>query len=201
MADMLSRAALACRIRMELPLVNLSAASVHHGQAQYRIDQRLGPIVLAVEQRALFSLRGELARFTCTLEFDRTDPLDVRIDMTLDATSIALPGWDALTWRPLAPWFELAAHPTIRFRSTAVTPSGADRYAMRGLLTIGGVTRIQVLDATQAGRHADPITGTEVADLLIKGSLSCSDFGMPPGQALISDQVELVVRARIELET
>jgi polyisoprenoid-binding protein YceI len=125
----------------------------------------------------------------------------MRIDLSLDATSIALPGWDALPWRPLAPWFEPAAHPTIRFRSTAVTSSGANRHAMRGLLTIGGVTRLQVLDAAPAGRQVDPITGTEVADLLIKGSLGCSDFGMPRGQALISDRVELEIRARIELET
>jgi len=201
MADTLSRAALACRMRIELPLVHLSAASVRHGQAQYQIDQRLGPIALAIEQRALFSLRGELPRYTCTLEFDRDDPLDVRIDLTADATSIVLPGWDALPWRPLAPWFEVAAHPTIRFRSTAVTSPVPNRHAMRGLLTIGGVTRLQVLDAVLAGRQTDPITGTEVADLLIKGSLGCSDFGMPPGQALISDRVELEIRARIELET
>jgi hypothetical protein len=39
-----------------------------------------------------------------------------------------------------------------------------------------------------------------VVDLLITGGVRCSAFGMPADQAFISDRVELVIRARIELE-
>jgi polyisoprenoid-binding protein YceI len=197
---MVSRAALACRMLVELPLVSLTAASVWRGQVRYLIDHRLGPIEVAVDHCGLFNARGRLGSFTGSLAFDRADPLDVRVDLELDVRSITLTEWDEKAWLPFGPWFDVAAHPIIRFRSSAVVPSGRDRFAARGLLEVGGVTRLLTLDAVLTGRKADPITETEVAELLITGSSTCSAFGMPRDLVLISDRVELRLSVRIELD-
>jgi polyisoprenoid-binding protein YceI len=195
-----SRAALACRVQVEMPLASLSAASVRRWRTLYRIDEGLGPIELTIDHCGLFASRGQVSRFACAIELDPANPLDTRIELTVDAGAIVLFGWDAPSWLPLVPWFDLAVHPVVRFRSSAVTSGGVGRWVLRGLLEFGGVTRLQALDAVLVGHRADPITDTDVVDLLITGGLRCSAFGMPADQAFISDRVELVIRARIELE-
>jgi polyisoprenoid-binding protein YceI len=194
-------AALACRLEMQLPLVSLSSASFRQGHALYRIDEALGPIEFHLRQGGLFSLDGALSRFGCDLRLDRASPMDMQIDLSLDLTSVVLSRWEAQSWQPFMPWFDIAAHPTVRFRSSAVAPARADRYLVRGLLELGGITRLLALEATVINRRTDPITATEVAELLVTGSLPCSAFGMPSGQMFVSDLLALAVRARIELET
>jgi polyisoprenoid-binding protein YceI len=194
-------AALACRLELQLPLVSLSSASFRHGQALYRIDEGLGPIEFVVGQGWLFSLGGALSRYACDLRLDRASPMDMQIDLSLDLTSLALSRWDAQSWQPFVPWFDIAAHPLVRFRSSAVAPSRGNRHVVRGLLELGGVTQLLALEAEVTGRRTDPITRTEVAELLVGGSLHCSAFGMPCEQMFVSDRLELAVWARIELET
>lgn len=194
-------ATLACRLELQLPLVSLSSASFRQGHPLYRIDGALGPIEFTIGQGGLFSLGGALSRFTCDLQLDRESPVDMQIDLSLDVTSMALSRWEAQSWQPFMPWFDIAAHPLVRFRSSAVAPSRADRYAVRGLLELGGVTQLLALEAVVTGRRTDRITATEVAELMVTGSLRCSAFGMPSDQMFVSDLLALAVRARIELET
>jgi polyisoprenoid-binding protein YceI len=195
-----SLAPLACRMELQLPLVSQSAVSRARGQAQYRIDDRLGPIEFCIEQSGLFSVQGQLERFTCDLRLGNADPLDMRIDVSLDMTSLTLSHREEQSWQIFTPWFDVAAHPAIRFRSSAVEPSRSGACSARGLLDIGGVTQLQTFNAVVAGRQADQITGTEIVDLMITGALRCSAFGMPPGRPFVPDRVELRIRARIEQE-
>ena len=190
---------LATHLYAELPLVSLSAASVHQGRVVYRIDQDLGPIGLVINECGVFAVRGALERFSGTLVLDRADRLDARLDLALDAASVALSGQEGLNCQPLALWFDVAAHPMIRFRTSAVAPAGRGRFEVRGLLEIGGVTRLQTLIGVLDGRRANPVTGTEVVDLAITGCLAYSAFGMQRDQMLISDRVELRISARMEL--
>ena len=43
-------------------------------------------------------------------------------------------------------FFDTANHPTLELRSTSITPTGEDRYALAADLTIRGVTRPVVFD-------------------------------------------------------
>ena len=199
LGGVLTAQVLATHLYAELPLVSLSAASAHQGRVVYRIDQDLGPIGLVINECGVFAVRGALERFSGTLVLDRADRLDARLDLALDAASVALSGQEGLNWQPLAPWFDVAAHPMIRFRTSAVAPAGRGRFEVRGLLEIGGVTRLQTLIGVLDGRRANPVTGTEVVDLAITGCLAYSAFGMQRDQMLISDRVELRISARMEL--
>jgi polyisoprenoid-binding protein YceI len=194
-------APMACRLELQLPLVSLSSASFRHGHALYRIDEGLGPIEFTVGQGGLFSLAGALSRYSCDLRLDRASPMDMQIDLALDLTSVVLSRWEAQSWQPFMPWFDVAAHPLVRFRSSAVASLRAGCCAVRGLLELGGITQLLALEAAVLGVRTDPITATEVAELLVTGSLRCSAFGMPSGQMFLSDRLDLAVRARIELET
>ena len=190
---------LVCRLQAELPAMTLSAASVTGQQITYQVDQRGGPILFSVDQCGLFEAQGRLNRYWGTLSLERRMPLELRTDLAFDMASITLaePRQNAL---PFTPQFDLASHASVRFRSTALTPDGLGRCVGRGLLEIGGATHLQTFDAQLVSHLIDPITGTEVAEVLIHCCLLASAFGLQPGQPFLSDRVELQIRARIELD-
>jgi polyisoprenoid-binding protein YceI len=59
-------------------------------------------------------------------------------------------------------FFDAAAHPQITFRSTGVTVAGEDRLRVAGDLTIRGIARPVVIDATVEGVVQDPYGTTRV---------------------------------------
>jgi polyisoprenoid-binding protein YceI len=150
LGGVLTAQVLATHLYAELPLVSLSAASVHQGRVVYRIDQDLGPIGLVINECGVFAVRGALERFSGTLVLDRADRLDARLDLALDAASVALSGQEGLNWQPLALWFagreprtarDVAAHPMIRFRTSAVAPAGRSACSMAAGRTLSPAPR------------------------------------------------------------
>ena len=93
--------------------------------------------------------------------------------------------------------FDVEAHPTATFRSTAVEWSG-DRGTVHGDLTIHGVTREVQLKAEVQGVDVDP-WGNERVGLEVTGQINRGDFGMTFNQALgsgnllVSDKVKLAL--------
>ena len=191
--------ALMCRVWADLPLASLSSASVADGAILYHLNQRAGPIHFSVDQCGLFEARGRVTRYNATLALDRAKPLGLHAELAFDTASVCLAeaGRAAL---PFAPWFDAAAYPKVRFRTSALTQASASRYLVRGLLEIAGITRLHAIDAELVGRDVDPITGTDVAELVMRHRLSASAFGMLPGQTFLCDRIDLQLRARIELE-
>jgi polyisoprenoid-binding protein YceI len=192
--------ALVCGVEGALPLASLSAASVGRDEVVYRLDERHGQIECSAQQCGVFAVRGQLSSFTCALAFDRFEMRLLRFDLTAQLTSFATSEWQGLGGVSLTQWAGLAAHPAIRFRSTAVAPCGTPSYVVRGLLEFGGVTRLQALDLTVSDRRKDPITETEVVDLLFTGRFVETALGVALSDTLMSDRVDLRLSASVELE-
>ena len=74
-------------------------------------------------------------------------------------------------------FLDVDRHPTITFTSTAVTPSGAGSWALRGDLELHGVTREVVLDLRYGGTGPDPWGGTRAA-FHASTELRRADFAM-----------------------
>lgn len=199
LAALTVRDALVCRVQAELPLASLSSASAHGSRLVYRIDQRAGPIAFSVDHCGLFEASGRLGRYNAVITLDRAMPLALRVELEFDTASVALarPSQGAPSFLPR---FDTAAHPKARFRSSAVVDTGAGQYLVRGLMEVAGATRLQTLNAELLGRHIDPITGTDVAELLIEHRFMGSCFGLTPGQTFLSDRIDLRIHARIEFE-
>lgn len=191
--------ALVCQVQASLPLVSLSSASVDGDRLRYHLDQRVGPIEFSVNQCGLFDARGQVGRYSAALVLDRANLSVLQVEASFHTASVTLVqrAGGAL---PFAPSFDTEAHPTVRFRTSAITTSGLAKYSVRGLMEIAGVTRLQVLEAELVGQHVDPISGTRVAEARINQRVIGSAFGMLPGQVFIGDRIDISLRARIELE-
>ena len=76
--------------------------------------------------------------------------------MTVDAASIETHQPDRDAHLRSGDCFDVDAHPSITFRSTAVRRLGGDRVAVAAALTIKGITRPIELEFTYHGAGTDP---------------------------------------------
>jgi polyisoprenoid-binding protein YceI len=95
-------------------------------------------------------------------------------------------------------FFDVAEHPTIDFRSTAIRQTGEDELQIDGDITIHGVTRPITLDAELEGSGVDH-QGNERVGLSARGEIKRSDFDMRfnaalgTGNLVVGDKVKILV--------
>jgi len=161
----------------------------------YSIDPRYGSIEFSVSHMGLFRSHGWFRHFEATLLLDPAHPDHAYVSADADAGSLDMPWQEAATMLRSPQFFDVARFPHIRFRSSAVSVVGPERYLVRGTLEMRGIRQKLTLAATLLERH--DAQGT--ADFAVKGMLSRSAFGMVTDHLLIADEVQIAIRARIRL--
>ncbi|MEJ6401431.1 YceI family protein [Yoonia sp. 2307UL14-13] len=133
------------------------------------------------------------------IDFDQfsNSSVDVTVDVSRARTGLifateALKGASVLN---------AGAHPTIRFRSTAIRANDPRNLSaggkIEGMLTIRGVTRPVTLNAAvfrQAGTAANDLSQLSFR---ISGAVSRSAFGATGYSDLVADQITLDIAARV----
>lgn len=95
-------------------------------------------------------------------------------------------------------FFAAEQHPQARFASTSVEDTGEGRYAVRGDLTLRGVTRPIELDVTVEGVGVGPDGGDRIG-LSAVGELDRTEYGiswnskLEGGAAVVGEKVRLVL--------
>jgi polyisoprenoid-binding protein YceI len=179
----------------------LAILTSHPAQAAdlFRLDQRYGSIAFSVTNFGAFSSMGSFPRFIGKLLIDRFHPDNTKIDVEADATSVTVPWGDGTDLLRGPDFFDIAHYPEVRFSSAAIKGLDPRHFQVEGTLEIRGIKRPLTLDATLEREHTDLGHGTEIADFSVTGTLHRSDYGMTAQPIMISDQVRLLIAARIEL--
>lgn len=92
-------------------------------------------------------------------------------------------------------WLDGAKYPTMSFRSTKVTRTGADTADVAGQLTLHGVTLPVVLKARFLGAGVNPLDKSYTVGFQVTGDVKRSDFGVKTYVPLIGDEVHLHIAA------
>lgn len=160
-----------------------------------QIDRSHSEIAFQV-RHLLSKVRGRFTEFAGTVEFDGDRPENSRIEVVVQAASIDTAEPDRDRHLRSADFFDVDTYPTLTFRSVSVTPRGGDRYDVAGDLTIHGVTRPVVLQASLLGSMRDP-WGSERFGFEGDITLDRKDFGLSwnaaleTGGFLVGDEVKV----------
>ena len=87
--------------------------------------------------------------------------------------------------------FDAAKYPEITFTSTGVEAAGEGKLKITGDLTIKGITKSVVLDATLNGRGEHPMAGREAIGFDATTTVQRSEFGLGYAVPAVSDEVVL----------
>jgi polyisoprenoid-binding protein YceI len=118
------------------------------GTITYRIDPTHSSAAFGVTHLMISTVRGVFHGVNGTVVWNDADPSKSSVDVTIDATTVDTQeaGRDKDLKSPN--FFEVEKFPAITFQSTKVEQAGPGKLKVTGDLTIHGVTKQVVLDAT-----------------------------------------------------
>ena len=176
----------------------------------YRLDREHASLIFRVNHLGFSNYTARFTRFDATLEFDPTNLAASRVTATVDADSLETdyPDPAKLDFNAQlkgVEWLNVAEFPEMRFDSSRVDVTGENTVRIHGGLTLHGVTRPMVLDATFNGGYAGhPMDPQARIGFSAHGTLKRSEFGIAygipaPGTTMgVSDEVDVVIEAEFK---
>jgi len=164
----------------------------------WNIDPTHSAIHFAVRHMVVSKTRGRFARWSGKLVFDPNKPAASSVEVTIDPAGIDTGDAQRDAHLRSPDFFDVEKFPTASFKSTRIEEAGRDRYRVIGDLTLHGVTRPVVLDATYEGTGKDP-WGGERAGFSASLTVDRKDFGLEwnkaleTGGLLVGEKVELTL--------
>src|SRR5579863_1651945 len=111
------------------------------GPVTYAIDPAHTTVDFRVRHLMVSNVRGEFSGVSGTVFYDPTNPVNSKIEATIDATTIHTREPQRDAHLKSADFLEVEKFPKITFVSTKVTPAGEGEWKVAGNLTIRGVTK------------------------------------------------------------
>ena len=166
----------------------------------YKVEPNHTMVMFSVNHHGFTTYYGRFTAASGSLKLNAANP-------ALSSMTISVPVGGEITPSPAlngritsAQLLDAAKFPTMSFRSTRITRTGARTADVAGELTIHGVTRPVVLKATLHGFGVQPMEAdTTVVGFDAAGRIKRSDFGVGFGVPIVSDEVELILSAQFDL--
>jgi polyisoprenoid-binding protein YceI len=168
----------------------------------YTLDDSHASLVFRVSHLGFSNYTAEFNDLDADLQLDPANPSQATLVARVNPSSLEVNAPPAGFLQDLlgAQWFNVAQFPEITFRSTQIEMTGANTARVRGDLTLHGVTKPIVMDATFNGGWAGiPPDPHARLGFSAHGALNRSEFGMdvglpPPGSNMgVSDAVEFQI--------
>ncbi len=173
------------------------------GIETYDIDKEHTSIAFKI-RHFISKVPGQFNTFEGLIRLDPEDPAKGSVTVTIVAASIDTnePARDRHLRSDA--FFDVENHPEITFVSRSVRPTGKDKLAIDGDLTIRGITRRVTLDVDALG--FGEIYGVKRAAFEARTTINRQDFKVSwndfveGGGAILGDEVEIVINLEAKLQ-
>ncbi|MGN6186130.1 MAG: YceI family protein [Thermoanaerobaculia bacterium] len=168
----------------------------------WTLDATHSSVELAVKHMMFTTVRGRFKDVKGTIVVDEANPANSTVNVEIAAATLDTGVADRDAHLRSADFLDVETHPTLTFRSKRVEGSFAnegDKFRVIGDLTIRGVTKEVVLDATYEGTGVDPWGGTR-AGIRATTKIDRREFGLTWNQALETGGILVSNDVRIEIE-
>lgn len=159
------------------------------------LDPTHSELQFKVKHLMITTVTGNLNDLTAELDSNEEDFKDAKISFQGDINSLDTGNTDRDNHLKGADFFEAEKYPHITFVSTDFAEDGDD-YALKGDLTIKGVTKPVNLNVEFGGIATDPWGNTK-AGFTLSGKIKRTDFGLTWNAALETGGVMVSEDVRI----
>jgi polyisoprenoid-binding protein YceI len=162
----------------------------------YELD-RVHTVVGFMARHMLSKVRGQFTEFTGTIQVGDS-PEDSRVEVEVKTQSITTHTEKRDQHLMSGDFLEIEKHPVLRFRSTAVRPTGGSWFELEGDLTIKDITRPVTLSGEFLGWGPN-MQGEPMLAASAKTTIDREDWGMTwnvaveTGGFLVGKKVDLEI--------
>lgn len=169
----------------------------------WEIDPAHSSAQFTVRHMMISNVRGGFSGIKGTVVYDPDNPADTTVDATIDASSIKTMDDQRDAHLKSADFLDVAAYPTIIFKSTKVTPTGQHEGTITGDLTIHGVTKEVVLNVEGPSSEGKDPWGNLRIGASATTKIKRSDFGLlwnavlETGGFMVGDELKIEIEAQM----
>jgi polyisoprenoid-binding protein YceI len=176
------------------------SAGVSAAASRWEIDTAHASAAFKVRHLMVASVRGHLGPVSGTVFLDQSDLSRSRVEVQIDARGIDTREPKRDEHLRSADFLDVAQHPLVTFRSTAVVPGRGDGLSVAGDLTIRGVTRPVTLEVEELTAPTTDPWGNVKRGATARAAINRKDFGLTWNVALEAGGVMVADRVDIEIE-
>ena len=171
--------------------------------ALWKVDLAHSEIKFKVKHLVVSSVTGQFTSFNGTVESDKPDFSDAKIQFEADVNSINTKNEQRDGHLKSPDFFDAANHPKLTFVSKSITKKSDDEYVVVGNITIRGTLKEISLNVTYNGTTKG-FGGVDVAGFEIAGKLNRFDFGLQwntlteVGGIVVGEEVKIEIAAELQ---
>ena len=173
-----------------------SPAAVQGGS--FKLDPAHSKITWSVNHFGFSTYIGQFAHVDGTLKLDPKAIGASAVDVTVDTASLGTLNPALDTHLKSKDFLDIAAFPTATFHATKITQTGERTADIAGDLTLHGVTKPVVVQATFNQGGANPIDKKYELGFAGSAKIKRSEFGITTYVPVISDEVTLTIEAEFK---
>jgi polyisoprenoid-binding protein YceI len=164
----------------------------------YAVEPGHTQVGFTVNHMGFTEYSGVFSKASGDLTLDPKTLAATKLDITVPIESVATTSTKLNEELRGDQWLDAAKYPTMSFRSTKITRTGADTADVAGQLTLHGVTQPVVLKARFIGAGPNPLSKAYTVGFQVTGEIKRSEFGVKTYVPLIGDEVHLNIAAAFE---
>ncbi len=164
----------------------------------YNVEPQHTRILFSVLHLGFTHYYGDFTGASGTLTLDPNNIGAAQVQVTFSTTSVSTTNQKLDGELKDVPWLDATAFPKATFVSRKVTRTGPKTARIEGDLTLRGITRPVVLDATFNAAGMNPLTHRYTVGFDAIGHLNRSDFKVSAFIPAISDNVDIIISAAFE---
>lgn len=168
-----------------------AAFSVQAAPVTYKMDPHHTMVLFSWNHFGYSNPTADLGLGEGTLVFDEQNPANSSVEVSLPLSRLDTHVADLDEHLKKADFFDADKYPAVTFKSTQVQPLGDNKFKVTGNLTVHGVTKAVVLDATLNKIGPHPMTKAPSIGFDATASLKRSDFGIGAYVPNVSDAVSI----------
>jgi len=164
----------------------------------YALDSAHGKITWSVSHFGFSTYVGQFATVNATLKLDPKNLGATVLDATIDTNSVGTLNAALDKHLKSAEFLDTAKFPTATFKATKVTKTGDTTADIAGDLTLHGVTKPVVVQATFNQAGVNPLDKKYQLGFAGSAKIKRSDFGIKAYVPAVGDEVTLTIEAEFK---
>lgn len=183
--------------RLALAVLALASTSLH--ATTYTFEPQHAEGIVRWNHLGYSHPTAQFTRIEGTLDFDPANPTAASVMVTIPIANLSSGVPDLDDYLHAEEFFNLAKFPTATFKSTRVEKGpAADQFKISGNLSLRGVTKPVVLDATLNKIGTNPRNSLPCIGFEVTTTLKRSDFGLALYVPQVGDEIEVHITAQAD---